>query len=575
MTQDEAWDREVDLVVAGAGPAGLTAALVAALEGLDVLLCEKSAQVGGTGATSAGTLWIPENGVSRKAGYDDRADRAGRYLDALIGPRVASERRRVFLAEGPRILDDLAARAGIGFVPCGRHPDYRSNSVGAAVAGRAVIPARFDARTLGAEFRRVRPPIDEFMLFGGMMVGKDDIARLLRRYRSIGAMAHSLALLLRYLADRVRHPRGARLTMGNALVAGLYRALRRANAQILFDAALCDVVREGGGGRVVGAVLRTPVGALRIRAARGVVLATGGFAHNRRLRERFMPAPAPTHSMAVAENTGDGLEIGERVGAKIEGEEGEGARAGGLWTPVSITRRKDGSTGLYPHILLDRAKPGLIAVNAAGRRFVNEAVSYHDFVEAMFRAHEVAPSIPAYLLCDAGFVRRYGLGAIHPGTGRRKLARFERAGYVSCAGDVAALAVKLGVDPETLEASVSRHNRFAAEGIDADFGKGDTELNRFNGDPANRPNPCLGPISTPPFVAVAVWPADLGCSTGLATDADARVLDRKDAPIEGLYACGNDMASIMGGTYPGPGITLGPAVVFAHRAAMHAAHAGG
>ena len=563
--QNGQWDREVDLLIAGAGPAGMTAALVAALEGLDVLICEKSEQVGGTGATSAGTLWIPENRESRDAGYDDRAEQAGLYLDGLIGTEVAKEHRNTFLAEGPKVIDYLTARTDVQFVACGHHPDYRSNTAGAATSGRAIIPAAFDGRRLGRDFHRVRPPIGEFMLLGGMMVGKADIFQLINRYRSLGNFARSVLIVLRYLTDRLRFSRGTRLVMGNALVAQLFCSLRRNDIPILFGSALDDVVRDAG--RVVGASVQTQSGPLRIRTNKGVVMATGGFAHNKLFRDRFMPKPVPQHSMAVPENTGDGLKIGETIGAKIDGD---GVRSGGLWTPVSITRYKDGSTGLYPHILLDRAKPGLIAVNAAGRRFVNEGVSYHDFVEAMFRANEVVPSIPAYLVCDADFVRKYGVGMIHPGT--TNLAPFERSGYATCAESLAALATKLDIDAKALEDTVARHNQFAVDGNDPDFGKGDSELNRFNGDPDNRPNPCLAPIAKPPFVTVAVWPAELGTSIGLATNLHAQVLDQEEAPIEGLYACGNDMASIMGGTYPGPGITLGPAIVFGYRAAMHAAN---
>jgi succinate dehydrogenase/fumarate reductase flavoprotein subunit len=189
-------------------------------------------------------------------------------------------------------------------------------------------------------------------------------------------------------------------------------------------------------------------------------------------------------------------------------------------------------------------------------------------VEAMFASHKIAPSIPAYLVCDADFLRTYGLGNIHPGT--RNLRSFERSGYLFAGRTVDELAQKIGVPAAALRDTVARHNRFADTGIDLDFGKGEVELNRFNGDPSHKPNPCIGPLATPPFYAVAVWPADIAVSTGLSTDADARVLDTEGRPIPGLYACGNDMASVMAGAYPGPGVTLGPAVAFAYRAVMHA-----
>src|SRR5512139_1930057 len=178
-------DREVDLLVAGAGPAGMTAALVASLERLDVLLCEKSDQVGGTGSTSAGTLWIRGNSQSRAAGFSDSAEQADRYLNALIGEATNRELRDAFLKTGPTAIDYLSAHSDVQFLPCGRHPDYRSNTPGAAIEGRAIVPVPFDGRLLGAEFARIRPPVLEFMVFGRMMVGKADIAPLIGRFHWI------------------------------------------------------------------------------------------------------------------------------------------------------------------------------------------------------------------------------------------------------------------------------------------------------------------------------------------------------------------------------------------------------
>ncbi|HUG78211.1 MAG TPA: FAD-dependent oxidoreductase [Burkholderiales bacterium] len=553
---------QVDLLVAGAGAGGMAAALVGALEGLEVLLCEKSSQIGGTSATSAGTLWIPGNTQSRRAGFDDSADKARLYLERLVETAERRELREAFLATARSAIDYLEAKSEVGFVSAGRHPDYRELP-GAAQAGRGLVAREFDARVLGADFARVRPPIDEFLLLGGMMVGKPDLPALLGRYRSPANFARSAKLVLRYAADRLKYTRGTRLTMGNALVARFFYSLRRKGVPILFDAPIEALLQENG--RVAGALVRQGSGTLRVHARKGVVLATGGYGQNRALRAELMaePAAAQARSMAHAGNTGDGLSLARGVGAALAG-----GRSGGLWTPASLTRRADGSQGLYPHFLLDRAKPGLIAVDSAGRRFVNEGCSYHDFVEAMFEAHKQAPAIPAWLICTEAFVRAYGLGVIYPGT--HDLQRFEKDGSIVRAGSLKELARRIAVDPAGLLASVERYNQHAARGEDPDFHKGSTVLNRFNGDPAAT-HPCLAPIEQPPFVAQALWPADISVSTGLATDADARVLDADGAPIPGLYACGNDMASIFMGTYPGPGTTLGPAVTFGYRAAMHAA----
>jgi succinate dehydrogenase/fumarate reductase flavoprotein subunit len=555
-------DREVDLLVAGAGPAGMTAALIASMQELDVLLCEKSDQVGGTGATSAGTLWIPGNHQSQAAGFTDSAAQANLYLDALIGEAINLDLRHAYLRTGPAAIDYLDANSDVQFLPCGPHPDYRSNMAGATIAGRAIIPKLFDGRLLGPEFRRVRPPIAEFMVFGGMMVGKADLPHLIGRFQSIANFVYSARLFGRYLIDRLSYPRGTRTMMGNALIGRLFYSLRKRNVPILFDASIIDVI--GGRQGVAGARIRVGGHELLVKTRKGVVLATGGYAHNKKFRDAFMPQPVPAFSMSYEGNVGDGVDIGQRLGAQIAPER----CTSGLWAPVSITTRPDGSKGLFPHLLLDRAKPGLIAVNSSGRRFVNEAASYHDFVLAMFDSHKTVPSIPAFLLCDAAFIKKYGLGMIYPG--RRNLAAFERSGYLIRGRTIDELANKIAVDPAQLRATVARHNRFAETGIDMDFGKGETELNRFNGDPHHEPNPSIGSMTVAPFYGVTVWPADIAVSTGLATDADARVLDTDGAAIPGLYACGNDMASVMAGTYPGPGTTLGPAIVFAYRAAMHA-----
>jgi succinate dehydrogenase/fumarate reductase flavoprotein subunit len=367
------------------------------------------------------------------------------------------------------------------------------------------------------------------------------------------------ALLLRQATDRLRHPRGTRLLMGNALAARLFYSLRRNGVPVWLDTALQELTLSGD--RVTGAVLQSDGGTRRVAVRRAVILATGGFGGDvARLNEYVRPPLG--HAVAFAGAAGDGMRIARRAGAVIEDDHVSPA----FWTPVSETGWLVGGRGAFPHLALDRSKPGLIAVNAAGRRFVDEAVSYHDFVVAMHRSHETVPTIPAWLICDRDFIGNYGLGRIPPG--RRSWRRAVERGYVVEANSLDALAARIGVDAAGLGDSVARNNRFSESGEDEDFGRGATEFDRNNGDPLHAPNPCLGPIATPPFYAMAVWPSTLGSSVGLKTDADGRVLTNEGAPIPGLFAVGNDMASIMRGTYPGPGITLGPALVFAYRAAM-------
>jgi succinate dehydrogenase/fumarate reductase flavoprotein subunit len=219
---------------------------------------------------------------------------------------------------------------------------------------------------------------------------------------------------------------------------------------------------------------------------------------------------------------------------------------------------------------MDRGKPGMVVVNQAGKRFLNENTSYHLFGIAMQEANRQSPCVPAYLVTDAEGLRKYGLGMVRPGG--KGLAPFLADGYLTRADTLDELAGKLGIDPRGLTDSVARIDEYAQTGVDADFQRGTTDYQRANGD-ANwpGPNPCLGPIGRAPFYAVRLYPGDIGAATGLVSDQHARVLGRDDQPIGGLYACGNDMQSVMGGVYPGPGITLGPGLAFAYLAGRDAA----
>ncbi|HKB54689.1 MAG TPA: FAD-binding protein, partial [Ramlibacter sp.] len=236
------------------------------------------------------------------------------------------------------------------------------------------------------------------------------------------------------------------------------------------------------------------------------------------------------------------------------------------WVPVSTFQRADGSPAMFPHTVSDRAKPGLIAVNSEGRRFTNEAVSYHEFVRAQLR--DAGRAIPAWLVCDSRFLWKYGLGRIRPFA---LSTRAEQAsGYLRRADTLEALAEAVGVPGAAFTATVAAYNSQARQGADPEFGRGSNIYQRHLGDIDQQPNPCVAPIERAPFYAVAVHPADLGMAAGAVTDEYARVLRDDGAPIAGLYACGNDMHSVMNSSYPGPGITLGPALVFGYIAAMHA-----
>lgn len=556
-----AGDRQVDLVVLGGGAGGMTAALTGSLLGLEVQLLEKAEVVGGSTAISAGSVWVPNSDHAPSG--SDSLDQARRYLRATVGDRLRLALCDAFLQTGPEMVRFLETRSEVRFRAYPHHPDYLADADGATLAGRVLEAVPFDGRLLGRAFPLLRDPLPEFTLLGGMMVDRIDVGHLLKATRSLSSARHALRLIGRYGRDRLRHHRGTRLVMGNALAGRLLHALLCRRVPIRTRARILGLI-EGDGG-IEGVTLASESGPRRLHARRGVVLATGGFSRHPVLRRRLLPEPTPEHSPLVATVTGDGVDLGLAVGGRL----GAGHADASFWAPVSIRARPDGSTAVFPHFVLDRGKPGLIAVDSTGRRFVNEATTYHRFGLAMFRAHRVRPAIPCFFVCDHPFIQKYGLGMVRPrGLG---VARAVAEGYLTCADTLADLAAALGLDPGALQETVARSNDFARTGVDADFGKGGDAYQRNLGDPTHGPNPCLGAIDRPPFYAIRVYPGDIGASVGLVTDENARVLGADDRPVPSLYACGNDMDSLMAGVYPAPGITLGPAMTFGYLAARHAA----
>lgn len=562
MDKPTRFDEEVDWLVLGSGAAGLCAALVGRLEGLNVLLCEKTPLIGGTTATSGGTIWIPGSHQSQLTPTPDDLDSARRYLEGELGNDGASELREALLSSGPAMLDYLDSKTEVRFKANSPYPDYHAERPGGAQGGRALSPLPFDGRLLGADFAMLRPPRNEFMVLGGMMVGRDEIRHLIRPWRSLQSLRIAARIVGRYARDRLSYRRGTRLLLGNALVGRLLYSYRTLGGRVALNTALQGLWVEGG--RVLGATVQADSGVRRIRARCGVVLATGGPSSSASWRERLLPGRDLPWSLAFDGNTGDGLDAGLAIGAVLDTRHDSPF----FWMPASRLDRSGLPPVIYPHIR-DRPKPGLIAVRDDGKRFVNEGNSYHDFVSALFAASPDSRTPHAWLICDRAFVRDFGLGVIHPVW--QHLPSFERTGYLVSAATLESLAGKTGIDARALRSTVMHYNDDAKAGRDRAFGKGELALNRYNGDPDTAPNRCLRPIEAAPFYAVRVIPAPIGSSVGLLSDADGRVLDDSRVPIEGLYACGNDMSSVMGGHYPGPGITLGPAMVFAYRAARHAA----
>ncbi len=552
-----------DVVVLGAGGAGMAAALVAAIDGARVLLVERTAYVGGTTAWSAGSTWIPCTPHAGEVGATDSLAQVEQYLTRAIGDRTPTALRRTFLERGAEAVAFVEKHSDVRFRAYPHHPDYLSELEGSALNGRALEPLPFDGRKLGALFARVRPPIPEFTVLGGMMVDRNDIFHLLRLKRSMASFRYSTKILLRHAVDRLRRPRGTRLVMGNALVGRLLHSLaQRDNVTLLLETSVAQIVRDGKD--VTGVTLVHEGERRSVRVTGGVILATGGFNLHPQRRAELLPGIDPAWCPGVPGHTGEAHDVAIAAGGRY----GTGAMSHAFWAPVSVRKRADGSTAAFPHFVMDRGKPGMLAVDARGERFVNETTSYHLFGLAMQAPGKSA--VPAFLIADADALRKYGIGMVRPGG--RGLDPYIAEGYLITAPSIALLAAKLGIDGARLEATVARFNSYAEAGVDPEFQRGTTAYQRNLGDAAwTGANPTLGALTHAPYYAVKLYPGDIGAATGFLTDGEARVLDGEDAAIPGLYAVGNDMHSIMGGVYPGPGITIGPGLVFGYLAGRDAA----
>jgi succinate dehydrogenase/fumarate reductase flavoprotein subunit len=554
-----------DLLVIGSGAGGLSAAVTAAALGLSVIVVEKEPVCGGTTAWSGGWLWIPRNPLAIAAGIREASDGPRQYLRHELGDRYDTERVEAFLAYGPRMIDFFQERTAVKFVDGNAVPDFHGHSPGAQRGGRSVCAAPFDGRALGDRLALVRPPLDLISPWGMGIASGTDLANFLQATRSVHAFAYVARRVAVHWRDRLLHGRGLRLVNGNALVARLMKSAFDGGVDVRVGAPVLRLVMVDN--RVDGAVVATADGELEIRASKGVVLACGGFPHDA-ARKRALFPHAPTgyeHWSAAAPcNTGDGLRLGEGVGGVVD----DSLPAAAGWAPVSLVPRSDGSIGHFPH-LLERAKPGIIAVRRTGKRFISEAGSYHDLMKALFAATPAGETVEAWLVCDHRFIRRYGLGHARPAP--MPLRPSLRSGYLQRGDTADALARACGIDAAALQKTLGEYNRDAHEGRDRAFGRGDTRYERAGGDVEQTPNPCVAPIERDPFYAVRIVPGSLGTFAGLHTDASARVLDRDQRPIPGLYACGADMNSVMGGHYPSGGITLGPAMTFGYIAAHDAA----
>lgn len=554
------WDEEFDVVVVGSGAGGMTAALCAAGEGLKALVIEKSEFYGGTSAVSGGGIWIPCNDDIEKNGGRDSYEAALGYVKLLTEGEVPESRIAAYLQNAPEMVRHLARHFGVRFRSVPLYPDYYPNKPGGMDGHRSMEPVEFNAALLGQEFDRQRPPFKGTQVMGRLSMNQVEAHTLFTKGK--GWIGLIMKMMLRYWFDlgwRFKTKRDRRMTLGQALVGQLRYALQQHQVPLWLETGLTDLVHDNG--RVTGVVAQRGGRALRLRARRGVILASGGFESNQQMREQYLPHPTQVAwTGAPPINHGDGIRAGQALGAGL-------GFMNLVWgSPTVHVPGASSQTTLF----VERAMPRCVIVNRKGQRFVNEAAAYPDVVTAMYADDAKGNgAVPAWFIFDAQFRKKYPAGLFLPGQMQPDSALpkdwLDKVYYR--ADSLAALAAKIGVDAQGLAATIERFNAHAVKGEDPDFHKGTTAIDRYYSDPQNQPNPCLGPLTDGPFYAIRLDPGEIGTKGGLLTDEHARVLRDDGGVIDGLYATGNCSAAVMGKTYAGAGSTLGPAMTFGYLAA--------
>ena len=550
-----AWDATVDFVIAGSGGGGMVAALAGHEAGAEVLVLEKQARLGGSTCMSGGIFWIPNNPLMRAEGIPDSYEDALAHFDEVVGdvgPCSSPARRHAFLTAGPEMTTFLQ-RLGLRLLTCPGYSDYYSDRKGGHDVGRGLEPAPWNGKRLGPWLERLQPGLAQSL---GMAV-KTNEARFLSNYnRSLRAFGVAARVAVRTVAAKATGR--ALLTNGASLIGQLLHLALERGISVWTEAPLHDLLVEDG--RVVGVRTVRDGEPVAVRARRGVLIAAGGFAHNREMRQRH-GGDQPNEGKWSMSNPGD---TGEAIATAMQLGAQTALMDEAWWLPSPRTGRFGQST-------LDQARqrPRTIYVDAHGRRFCNESNSYMEVGKAMYERNRTSRAVPCWLIFDDRYRKRYAHVRSHPGHFPKEMLE---SGRLKRAATLVELAEQCGIDPEGLAETVAHFNEHARHGVDPDYGRGESAYNRSLGDPHRRlPNPCVGPIDEAPYYACEVLPGDIGTCGGLLTDEHARVVGPDDQPIPGLYATGNSTATVMGRHYLGPGASIANTMVFGYLAARHAA----
>ncbi len=560
---------ECDLLVVGSGAAGLSCAITAKKRGLNVVVIEKEPVFGGTTALSGGVLWVPLNTHGRQQNPQDTLDAVRTYMMQETGAYYDEAAVAAFMDQGPKMVDFFERETAMKFIPT-LYPDYHPNVPGGAAIGRSILAQPYDIRGLGKDMARLKPPLKTITFIGMMFNSSNaDLKHFFQFTKSLTSFLYVAKRLVNHIKELALYQRAINVTSGNALAARLAKSTLDLGIPILTSTPAKRVLTENG--QVVGMLVGGEGGDREIRARRGVVLACGGFPQDVQRIAKAYPhlQTGGEHLSPTPEtNTGDGVRMAETAGADVDLRFKDAA----AWMPVSKVPFGNGEFGVFPH-LLDRYKPGVIGVLRNGKRFTNESNSYHDVGVAMIEACKGQKETVMWLVCDKTTLGKYGLGFVKPAP--MPIGKYIRNGYLFEGKTLADLAQVTGIDAAGLEATVREYNTGAVKGVDEQYARGTTAFNRYLADPNHQPNPCVAPLEKGPFYAVKLLMGDLGSFDGIQTSVVGEVKKIDGSVIPGLYAVGNDRASIMGGNYPAAGITHGPNMVFAYVTANHIADKAG
>ncbi len=547
------WDETFDLVVVGSGAAGLAAALKAHDLGARVLLVEKSERWGGSTAISGGVCWVPNNPQLPDRGIEDSRETSLTYLREITKGEVSEERLAAYVDRSQDVYAWLTTETHVRFDSLEKYTDYYPEAPGGLPGGRSMECPPFDATSLGVDnFKALNPPHPQSQILGKFGIS----ARAAQSFLVPNwSMKFTMAWLMFkwWLRSFKAKPYGrdTLLTAGNSLMARLGRSLMDRGLWPRLGWGAVELVQSEAG-EVLGLVIEGPDGSRKtVEATKGVVLGAGGFERNGEWRSRFHKQPSrPEYNAGNHANTGVGIQLGMDAGGAVE------LMDEAWWTPATLVPKSD----LAWVLVVEKNLPGGFFVNAQGKRFTNEAAPYIDVVNGMYAGSDG----PCHMVFDAHYRANYICGPIAPGYAQpdSRVSRRYKDVFLKKADTLEELAGKIGVDTAGLLATVERFNTMSDEGVDEDFGRGESAADRYYGDPRIGPNPCMKALRTAPFYAIEVVPGDLGTKGGLVTDAQARVLREDGSAIPGLFAAGNTTAAVMGRSYPGAGGTIGPALVF-------------